>query len=85
MVGCNWCGAGLVSDPNAFDERRLQGDVELLQSLQDSYQRVYQRSVLDQRRVLVHLSRDWAVCKERDPVMQQMVPERESERENTVF
>lgn len=63
-----------LSDTDTFDERSLQGDVELLQSLQHSDQRVHQRSVLDQRGVLVHLSRDGAICEQRDPVMQQMVP-----------
>ncbi|TNN86616.1 hypothetical protein EYF80_003084 [Liparis tanakae] len=32
----NWWEVGLVLDTNTFDKRRLQGDVELLQSLKHS-------------------------------------------------
>lgn len=75
MGGWEESGAtGSRSDADTFDERSLQGDVELLQGLEHSDQRVDQRPVLDQRRLLVHLGRDGAVGEQRDPVMQQMVP-----------
>lgn len=76
LVRCNWWESWFCLDADTFDKRSLQGDVELLQSLQHSDQRVHQRAVLNQCRVLIHLSRDWTVCEQSNPVMQQMVPER---------
>lgn len=76
LVRYNWWEVGSGLDADTFDERSLQGDVELLQSLQYSDQRVHQRAVLNQRSILVHLSSDWTVHEQSDPVMQQMVPER---------
>lgn len=61
-------GAGR-SDVDALDEGRLQGDVELLQSLQHADQGIDECVVFDQRYVLVHVCGDGAVSQQRNPMV----------------
>lgn len=64
------------SNIDSFDKRCLQRNVELLQGLQHSNQRIHKSMILNQCHVFIHLCCNWAVCKQGDPVMQKVVSDK---------
>lgn len=65
-------GAG-SSDVNALHKGGVQCDVEFLQGLQHSDQRIDERVVLDQRHILIHVCSDGAVGQQGYPVVQEVI------------
>lgn len=67
---------GQRSNIDSFDKRSLQRNVELLQGLQHSNQRIDESMILNQRHVFIHLCCDRAVCEQGDPVVQKVVSDK---------
>lgn len=61
------------SNVDALDEGCLQSDVELLQCLQHSDQRIDKCVVFDQRHILIHVCSDGTVGQQGNPVVQEVI------------